>query len=208
MSRIASFACAVVLSAGAVWAAGPIELPEPVRKGGKPLMEALAQRKSVREFSAEKLSSQMLSNLLWAAFGTNRPDGHRTAPSANNRQEVTVYAATADGLYRYDAAAHRLEPILNEDVRAATGTQPFVAGAPLNLVFVADMATASGTGEDKLLYVAADTGFISQNVYLFCASENLGTVVRASVDRAALAKLMKLPETQRIILAQTVGYPR
>ena len=208
MSLSPRLACAALLVAGCGFAADPILLPKPQTEGGKPLMEALRLRQSTREYSPKKLSPQMLSNLLWAAFGTNRPDGRRTAPSANNRQEITVYAALADGLYRYDATAHRLDPVLDQDVRAATGTQDFVAGAPLNLVFVADLGKRSGTPEDQAFYTGADTGFISQNVYLFCASEGLATVVRAGVDRAALAKLMKLGENQRITLVQTVGYPK
>jgi SagB-type dehydrogenase family enzyme len=171
-------------------------------------MEVLETRKSTREFSPDKLSPQVLSNLLWAAFGTNRPDGRRTAPSASNRQEIEIYAATADGVYRYDAKAHRLEPVLDRDARAATGGQDFVATAPLNLIYVADLSKMNGSMENKLFYAAANTGFIAENVYLFCASEGLGTVVRGSLDRNALAKTLKLTENQRIQLAQTVGYPK
>lgn len=172
-------------------------------------MQALKERRSTREFSPEKLSPQMLSNLLWAAWGINRPDGRRTAPSASNRQEIDIYVALADGVYLYEAKEHRLRQVLTEDVRAQTGRQPFVAQAPLNLVYVADMARAGGgRPEDQQFYPAIDTGFISQNVYLFCASEGLGTVVRGLVDRDALAKVMKLRPDQRVIVAQTVGYPR
>ncbi|MGA2327960.1 MAG: SagB/ThcOx family dehydrogenase [Bryobacteraceae bacterium] len=183
----------------------PIPLPKPQTEGGKPLMQALKERKSGREFSPEKLPPQVLSNLLWAAWGVNRPDGHRTAPSAMNRQEIDVYVALADGLYLYNAKAHQLDPVLKEDVRAATGGQPFVGQAPLNLVYVADQAR-QGRPEDSWAFAA--TGFISQNVYLYCASEGLTTVVRAMVDRAALSKAMKLRPDQKITLAQTVGYPK
>jgi len=210
MSRMYRLLCAAVCAAGLGVGAGPITLPKPQTEGGKPLMEVLKARRSAREFSPEKLSPQVLSNLLWAAFGINRADGRRTAPSASNRQEIEIYAAMAEGLYRYDAAAHRLEPVLEQDVRAATGTQHFVSSAPLNLVYVADMSRvspASRSAEDTALYTGADTGCIAQNVYLFCASEGLATVVRAGVDRASLARLMKLPENRRITLAQSVGYP-
>ena len=186
----------------------PIVLPPPQTDGGRPLMQVLKERKTSREFSGEKLSPQVLSNLLWAAFGINRPEGKRTAPSAMNWQEIDVYAATADGLFIYDAKANRLEPVLAQDVRAATGTQPFVASAPVNLVYVADIAKTGSVGSDAELYTSADAGFIAQNVYLFCASEGLATVVRGSVDRAALAKVMKLRPEQKILLAQTVGYPK
>jgi SagB-type dehydrogenase family enzyme len=188
----------------------PLQLPPPQMDGGKPLMQALKERKSSRSFSPEKLPTQVLGNLLWAAFGTNRPDsGQRTAPSAMNRQEIDIYVATADGLFRYEAKGHTLQPVLTQDIRAATGMQPFVKDAPVELIYVADYARMGrGTDEDKNLYAAADTGFVGQNVYLFCASEGLATVVRGSVDRAILAKAMKLRPEQKIILAQTVGYPQ
>ncbi len=188
----------------------PIVLPAPQTDGGKPLMEALKDRHTSREFSPEKLSLQILSNLLWAAFGVNRADsGKRTAPSAMNWQEVDIYVATAEGAYVYDAHGNKLDPVLAKDIRAATGTQDFVKEAPLNLVYVADLAkTGHASAEDTALYTGADTGLIAQNVYLFCASEGLATVVRGSVNRTALAKVLRLRPDQKIILAQTVGYPR
>ena len=187
----------------------PIPLPPPQTSGGRPLMQVLKDRQSSREFSSEKLPPQVLSNLLWAAFGVNRPDGKRTAPSAMNMQEIDIYVATQDGLYLYDAKGNALKPVLAQDVRGATGQQPFVKEAPLNLVYVADLAKAGrASSEDQTLYTAADTGFVAQNVYLFCASEGLAVVVRGSVDRTALASLIKLRPDQRIILAQTVGYPK
>jgi len=185
-------------------------LPNPQLDGGRPLMQVLKDRSSSRSFSSEKLSSQVLSNLLWAAFGINRPDtGNRTAPSAMNRQEINIYVATADGLYLYEVKSHALKLILSDDIRALTGRQDFVKEAPVNLIYVADfskMGTASK--EDKELYSAADTGFISQNVYLYCASERLATVVRGSIDKQALAKAIKLRPDQKVILAQSVGYPK
>jgi len=200
-----------LMLAGAACAAdlAVLQLPKPETKGGMPLMQALVARQSGREFSPEKLSPQMLSNLLWAAYGVNRPDGRRTAPSANNRQTVEIYAALSDGVYLYNAREHRLEPVASGDLRAATGVQPFVAEAPLNLVYVSDYAKmASNSDADKALYAAAETGFIGQNVYLFCASEGLSTVVRAMVNREALGKALKFKPDQRITLAQTVGYPK
>ena len=187
-----------------------IQLPKPQTDGGKPLMQALKDRSSSREFSSEKLPVQVLSNLLWAAWGINRPDsGKRTAPSAVSYQEIDIYVATSDGLYLYDAKAHMLKPILSEDIRALTGPQPFVKDAPLNLVYVADYSKMTrSSNEDKDLFSAATTGCIAQNVYLFCASEGLAAVLRASIDRPALAKTMKLRPDQKIILSQTVGYPK
>jgi SagB-type dehydrogenase family enzyme len=187
-----------------------VQLPTPQLDGGRPLMQVLRDRKSSREFSSEKLPMQVLSNLLWAAFGVNRPDsGKRTAPSAVNSQEMDIYVATADGLYLFDAKAHRLKSVLAEDARAMTGLQPFVKEVPLNLTYVADFSRmGSRTNEQKEFYSAADTGFIAQNVYLYCASEGLATVVRGLVDKPALAKAMKLQADQKITLVQSVGYPK
>lgn len=188
----------------------PIPLLKPQTDGGKPLMQVLKDRKSSREFSSENLPAQMLSNLLWAAFGVNRPEsGKRTAPSAMNRQEMDIYLASADGLYLFDAKAHALKPVLAQDIRAMTGLQSFVKDVPLNLVYVADFSRmGSATAKQKEFYSAADTGFIAENVYLFCASEGLATVVRGSIDKAALAKVMKLRTDQKITLAQSIGYPK
>jgi nitroreductase len=188
----------------------PIQLPAPRTEGGRPLMQVLRDRKSIRSFKPDTLSAQMLSDLLWAAFGINRPEsGRRTAPSAMNRQEIDVYAALPNGLFLYDAANNRLNPIAAQDLRSSTGMQPFVGEAPLDLVFVADLTKMGEAPEEaKIPWINADTGFISENVYLFCASEGLGTVVRGMVNREILGPLMKLKESQRIILAQTVGYPK
>ena len=175
-----------------------------------PLMQALQARSSSRSFSAEQLPPQVLSNLLWAAFGINRlASGKRTAPSAMNWQEIDVYVATADGLYLYDAQAHALKPVLAKDIRAATGYQAFAGEVPLNLIFVADFSRmGAATHDQKVFYSAAATGFISQNVYLYCASEGLATVVRGLVDRVALAKMMNLRSDQHVTLAQSIGYPK
>jgi len=189
---------------------GSIRLLEPQMEGGRPLMQVLKDRKSSRAFSTEQLPVQVLSNMLWAAFGINRPDsGKRTAPSARNWQEIDIYVATADGLYLHEAKGHMLRRVLAEDIRGLTGRQPFVGEVPVNLIYVADFSRMGGaTDEDKVLYSAAATGFISQNVYLYCASEGLATVVRGLVDRSALAKAMKLRSDQKVILAQSVGYPK
>ena len=185
-----------------------VKLPAPRMEGGMPLMQALKQRHSSREFAAAILPMQVLSDLLWAASGVNRPDGRRTAPTARNMREILVYVATADGAYLFDPDAHALKPVLNRDIRKLTGTQDFVGQAPVNLVYVADLGRMDASEEDKRLYSATDTGFIAQNVYLYCASTGLATVVRGSVDRAALAAELKLSPNQRIILAQTIGYPK
>jgi len=172
-------------------------------------MQVLNERKSAREFSPGALSPQQLSNLLWAAFGINRPDGRRTAPSAMNWQEVEIYVASKDGVYLYDAKANALKPVLAGDVRASTGTQSFVTDAAVNLVYVSDLSkTGDPASAEAQMYSAADVGFIAQNVYLYCASEGLATVVRGSIDKPALAKILKLQPNQKIILAQSVGFPK
>lgn len=186
-----------------------IKLLPPGMEGGKPLMQALKERHSTREFNTRALPPQLLSDLLWAASGVNRPDsGKRTAPSARDWREIEVYVVMAEGAYRYDSPTHTLKRVVTGDLRKLTGVQDFVATAPLNLVYVADRNKMSDAGaEQKALYSATDTGFIAQNVYLFCASEGLATVVRGSVDRAALSAALGLGSDQQIILAQTVGYP-
>jgi len=209
----------------------PVKLPEPNTKGGMPLMQALKERKSARTFSNQELPLQIISDLLWAASGINRPAmteadlydkpnaedkdithpelAHRTSPSAKNNQEIDIYLVKADGLYLYDANAHMLLLVLKQDLRALAGNQHFVKEAPINLIYVADLSRMNKISYwDISVYTAADAGFISQNVYLYCASSGLATVVRANINKFALAKAMNLNSKQKIIFAQTVGYPK
>lgn len=190
-----------------------ISLPSPSRKGGSPLMEALNERGSARLFSDKELSLQQLSDMLWAAWGINREaDGKRTAPSSHNSQEMDVYVTLMSGLYLYDASSNVLKQIHDRDIRALTGTQPFPATAPVNLVYVADLSKR-GLQEGRqvtdtdLLSSWANTGFMAQNVYLWCASEGMSCVIRAMVPRDTLAPEMGLRPLQKIILAQTIGLP-
>jgi SagB-type dehydrogenase family enzyme len=186
-----------------------IRLPPPQTEIGMPLMQALAQRQSTRTFAARPLDRQELSNLLWAADGINRPEsGGRTAPSARGWHEIDIYVTLPEALYRYDPSTHTLEPAVAGDLRRLTGVQAFVADAPLNLVYVADRSRQGNASDEvKAQYNFANTGFIAQNVYLYCASQGLATVVRALIDRPALAEAMALRPEQQIVLAQTVGYP-
>jgi nitroreductase len=182
-------------------------LPPPRKTGGMPLMEALAQRRSTREFSERALPVQLLSDLLWAAYGINRPSGDRTAPYWRHIMVVDIYAAMADGVWLYDPRQHALLSHLPDDIRAQTGLQDFVAGAPLDLVYVAHSDRMHDVSpEDRRLYASVDTGFIGQNVYLFCASEGLATVFRGAVDYAKLGSRMRLDATTFVTFAQTVGY--
>ena len=187
-----------------------IQLLPPQTEGGKPLMQALKERKSMRTFSTKELPLQVLSDLLWAASGINRPEsGGRTAPTAKNMQEIDIYVAKKEGLYLFDPKAGALVPVLAEDIRAFTGEQSFVKDAPIDLIYVTDHTKMENlTGEQKDFYSATDTGFISENVYLFCASSGLATVVRGWINKLTLTKVMKLRPSQNIILAQTVGYPK
>jgi SagB-type dehydrogenase family enzyme len=196
----------------------PIKLLKPQMDIGKPLMQVLKERKTERSFSTKKLPDQMLSNLLWAAFGINRPDsGKRTAPSAVNWQEIDIYVALEEGLFIYSAEAHSLNPVLAQDIRKETiqALQPLgfsVEDAPVQIIYVANgdkrnMLDVFTNASEEDLYAAADTGFICENVYLFCASEGLGTVVRGMVDRDKLHGIIKLGPKQKVVLAQSVGYP-
>lgn len=184
-----------------------IYLPEPDREGGMPLMQALNQRHTSREFSSQKLSSQITGDLLWAACGTTR-DTYRTAPSARNFQEIIAYVVTEEGIYLYHEMDHYLEKLIDGDYREFTGTQTFVKDAPLTIVLVADHSRMSNTeGAARTAYAWGDASFISQNIYLYCASASLNTGVRALVDRDLLAEKMQLGEGYEIVFAQSVGYP-
>jgi nitroreductase len=185
-----------------------LDLPPPRTAGGQPLIAALKLRRSTRAYSDRALPLQMLSDLLWAAFGVNRPSGDRTAPYWRHVMVMDIYLAMADGVWLYEPTAHTLLAHSREDIRAQTGLQDFVAIAPLNLVYVAHGERMTDVSvEDRRLYASVDAGFIGQNVYLFCASEGLATVFRGAVDHSKLARALQLPEQQFATFAQTVGYP-
>jgi nitroreductase len=190
-----------------------IVLPAPDKTGGKPLMQALNERHTTRTFTADSLTLQQLSDLLWAGFGINRPDqGKRTAPSAMNWQEIDIYVTLPGGSYLYQAESHSLKFINNKDLRKATGGQSFVADAALNILYIADlgkreMKEGDPIKDSDLFMSYADAAFIAQNIYLYCASANLGCVVRASVPDGSLASDLGLRTNQKIVLAQTVGVP-
>lgn len=184
-----------------------IQLPEPVRTGGKPLIDALANRATNREFSSKELSSQQISNLLWAGNGINRKDGKRTAPSARNCQEIDIYVFTAKGLFLYEPQNNILKQIKAGDFRKDILLQNFAADVPLILVFVANYEKMeSMDAEAKEFYGATDCGFVSQNIYLYCASENLNTVVMGRIDREKIKELAGF--NGKAILGQPVGFPK
>ncbi|MGC8660018.1 MAG: SagB/ThcOx family dehydrogenase [Desulfomonilaceae bacterium] len=191
--------------------AKPIKLPEPKLDASKSLAQALKERKTTRAYSETNLSEQTLSNLLWAGFGINRPDsGKRTAPSALNWQEIDIYVATPKGIYLYDPKGNALIPVISGDHRSLTYTQvDRFKDAPVDLVYIADLSkTGKGEESQKTVLVGMDTGFIAENVYLYCASEGLPTGYRVSIDKDKLAKALKLKPTQRIMGAQSVGLPK
>jgi SagB-type dehydrogenase family enzyme len=185
-----------------------ISLPPVNKSGGIPLMEALQKRQSQRSYSSRELSMQQMSDMLWAAYGINRPDGFRTAPSARTWNEFDIYIIKAEGWYVYDPHQHAMLKMGNEDLRVHSATQDFAHNAPVNLVFVADFDRMTNADDDfRRFYSATDVGYISQNVYLYCASEGLATIVRGQIDKVKAKEVLKLRPNQHIILAQTVGYP-
>lgn len=188
-----------------------IKLPVPALKKDKLFMQTVKERKSSREFSDKELSLQDLSNLLWCANGINRPEsGMRTSPSARNAQDVDIYAVLKDGIYLYGAKKHELLPVVSGDFRKNAGVQPWVGTAPLNLIYVSDLAKFDFVKdrEGQVMTAAIDAGHCSQNVYLYAAAANLAVVTRTSIDKAQMANILKLRSEQLIIMAQTVGYPK
>lgn len=186
-----------------------ISLPQPKKVGGMPLMEVLANRSTARSFQSKELTNQQLSDLLWAAFGINRPDGKRTAPSARNFQETDLYVLLKSGVYIYKAKENELVHISMEDVRNLAGQQDFIRDAPVQTVLVADLSKmGDGSNEEKLNTANIDAGYISQNIYLFCASEGLATGARGLIDREVLSPKLKLNPNQKIIIAHSVGFQK
>ncbi|MFV0469355.1 MAG: SagB/ThcOx family dehydrogenase [Dysgonomonas sp.] len=179
-----------------------IKLPDPVKTGGKPLMEVLNQRQSIKTYSGKTLDNQTLSNLLWAAYGFNRED-KRVVPSSQNRQEIDVYVLLTEGIYFYDAKANTLVLKVAGNHKEALGQPAVSDNAALSLVYVANLDKASNR-ETAFL----DTGFSVQDVYLYAASAGLGALARGSFKKDDLTKIMKLTSTQEITLVQAVGYSK
>jgi SagB-type dehydrogenase family enzyme len=212
--RILGLALGLVVGMGALAFEGRagevVELPDPVMEGGLPLMEALAQRQSQRSFADREIEDEVLASLLWAGFGINRPEaGERTAPSWRGSKETDIYVARADGVWVYDPENNSLVRHMEDDLREMTGRQPFPAEAPVVLIYVADRSRMAEAPEDQqYLYAHVDAAFVSQNVYLFAASEGLATVVLGNVDKEALAAALGLGAERILTFTQPVGYPR
>ncbi|MBP6978863.1 MAG: SagB/ThcOx family dehydrogenase [Bacteroidales bacterium] len=209
MNRIITFTLILLSSCLFAQDLDTIRLYPPDLKSGKLLMQALQERKSTRAYADKELTLADLSNLLWAANGINRPEeGKRTAPTARNRQELDIYVVLKKGIYFYDAVKSLLVPVAAGDYRAQAGMQDYVATAPVNLIFVSDLEKLGGNDADQECSSRTNVGYISQNVYLYCASAGLGTVAWGSVQKERLSTTMKLRPGQMIILAQSVGYPK
>jgi nitroreductase len=188
-----------------------IALKQPDKTRGHAVMKALELRKSDREYADKMLNDQDLSDLLWAANGVNRPEtGHRTAPSAINKQDIDVYVCMATGVYLYQAKEHKLVLVTKEDVRKLIAAgQDFVLQAPLTLVMVSDGALFEGTAEAKALLGAFDAGIVSQNISLFCSGTGLLTVPRRYMDlEGGLHKALNLRPEQNLMLNHPVGYAK
>lgn len=213
------------LSAVSLWSEDlkTLKLPNPDSSGGKPFMQVVASRITGRLYSSRSLPLSLLSNLLWAAAG-RVPDAVSAAtartPSAMGWDNVDIYLADANGVYRYDRKAHALNPVKAGDIRAVTALQPDVAEAALILIYVAnyrsDLLTfdpnvggyVPAPQEAKVYYSDLGTCFIAENVYLFCASEGLATVFRSSIDRKAIGEAIGLGPNQAVTHVQSVGYAR
>ena len=205
MKKITFLLLAITIIATSM--AQEIKLPAPQTKGGMPLYEALSLRQTNREFSDKQLTEQQLSDLLWCAGGVNRPDGKLTSPTARNAQEIDIYVFMESGVYLYVPKENILKLILPEDHRVEMSQRSKMpAEAPVTLLFFANYDKMGGFDEDaRNFYGATDAGFVSQNVYLYCAANKLSTVVMGAIDRDFLNEL--IPVEGKAILAQPVGYP-
>ena len=196
-------------SGAALPARAILSLPPPQKDAATTLCNALALRRSTREYSERILALQALSNLLWAAYGVNRPGGGRTAPYWRHIMVIDILVAMAGGVWRYEPEQNTLLPHLSGDIRAQTGLQDFVGVAPIDLIYVAHGERMSDLSRaERRLYASVDAAFIGQNVYLHCAAAGLGTVFRAAIDYAKLTRSLNLPPEQFVTFAQTVGYPQ
>ena len=186
-----------------------LSLPKPEIEKNQ-LMKSLNLRRTEKSFGSNELTQQMLSDLLWAGYGVNRSeDGKRTAPSAHDWQQIDIYVSDTKGLYLYDAQHNTLISVLTEDIRAMTGIQEYPRQAPISLIYVLDESKMDNRQPEqvKTNFSYATAGAIAQNVYLFCAAEGLNAAVRGDIERDELHKKMRLRNDQKILLAQSVGYP-
>ena len=183
-----------------------IRLPEPKSKGGKPLMDCLKERKTIREFSDKELDLQVLSDLLWASNGITREDGRRTAPTARNAQDISIYVVTNKGIYRWESNKNLLILIKEGDFQKETGPQPFVPKAQWNIALVSDLSKYGGADNPSAIkYGAMSAGYVSQNMYLYCSSFELATVARGMFDPNVMKELLELKGEEVVMLVHSVG---
>ncbi len=208
MKLVLTVTFALLTFCGTLFAQQAIQLNDPDMSRGSSLMQSLQQRKSVRSYSEKPLSTQDLSDLLWAAYGVNRPDEKkRTIPTASNVQDIDLYLFTAEGIYLYDASENMLNPVLEGDFRAEAGIQDFVGTAPVTIVIVSDLSRyRRGDEAARRRYAAMHTGSVSQNISLFCAANNMGTVAIGMLDYDAVKERLGLSETQIVKLSHPVGF--
>jgi len=186
-----------------------IKLNAPDKTRGSAIMKALNDRQSIREYAADKIKPQDLSDLLWAANGINRPDGKRTAPSCRDFRDVVVYAVLPEGAYLYDAQEHALIPVSAGDYRGAVAAgQAFAKEAPLSIVLVADMTKYGNMSESSKLMAAIDVGIVCQNINVACAGLGLVTVPRGTMDHETLKSALKLADNHLLLINNPVGYPK
>jgi SagB-type dehydrogenase family enzyme len=191
----------------------PIKLNPPEPDKGVSLMQALKQRKSSRSYSDKKLTQQQLSDMLWAADGVNRPDKKRTSPAAMGIYNTDIYVVLAEGIYSYAPVKQELEPVVKGDFRKATGMQDFVGSAAVNLVYVYNPKDSKNprvrqiSPEKRMVWIDIEVGCMVQNVYLYCASEGLASVVRGMIDQKKFGEIIKV-KPEQVIIAQTVGVPK
>lgn len=210
MKQIRTLAMATLSAIGTGATAQDIMLPAPnMKQASLSVVEALQTRHSVREYSSQELTIQQLSNLCWAACGTNRDNDHRTAPSALNRKEIRLYAFTAKSVYEYLAVENRLKQVAKGDHRnMVAGSQAFAATAPVSLVMVIDFERFDMSGERALMMGCVDAGNVSENINLYCQSVGLCTVPRATMDVDGIRSLLGLTEKQLPIMNNPVGFPK
>lgn len=184
-----------------------VQLPEPNKSAGLPVMEAFAQRRSVRNFSDRQISPQQLSNLLWAAMGQNRPDGRLTAPSCLNFQEIHLYIFDKNGVAEYIPATHSLKHLVDGDHRAlVAGGQDFVLSAPVSLVMVAEMTKFGNKNDRSMMMASVDAGIVSENISIACAGLGLSTVPRATMAADDIVALLGLDDNFIPIMNNPVGF--
>ena len=199
----------VALLAAASCLAQNLPLPAPQKKGGKSVIETLWARESGNEYSEKTLSSQDLSNLLFAAIGVNRENGKLTSPTASNRQEIRVFVFAEEGVCEYLNKENSLKPVAIGDYRGLiAGRQDWVKTAPISLLIVADGTVFGSVNERSMTMMAVDAGIVSENIAIFCAGTGLVTRPRASMETDAIKKLLNLDDTQFPLMNHPVGYKK